>query len=251
MKINSLVVVIIVLVVVGGGIIITNALDLWSAKPILQSPAASISSVNTDNASGSIESVPNFNTPYKPDGIRGTNTFAEISLMFNVPLMDLGIGFDITSEPDWQNLKARELKTIYTNLPPDVKLETESVRAFISLYTGKPYKYSDTSYLPGPAVDILKQKARLSAEQTAFLDSHTYNAGMTASTGTSNIGIHTVTGEVSFQTLLNWGISASEIEKTIGDKIPSGTTMIRAYADQEGKDFLVLVSALQELANKY
>jgi hypothetical protein len=161
------------------------------------------------------------------------------------------VGFVITSEPDWQNLKARELKAIYTNLPSGVKLETESVRAFIALYTGKSYNYSASAYLPEPAVDILKQKAELTPEEIAFLDSHTYLSGSPASTGTTTVNKHTVTGETTFNTLLGWGIPAAEIEKAIGGEMPETGTTIRNYASREGKDFLALISALQELVNRY
>jgi hypothetical protein len=251
MKIKSFVVVVIVVLVLGGGVIAANALNLWAPKPVLVSQAPEMPSVIADNASGVVNAAPDFNTPYKPAEISGTSTFAELSQMFRVPLNDLGTAFVITSEPNWQNLKARELKAIYTNLPANVKLETESVRAFIALYTGKAYTYSDSAYLPKPAVDILKQKAKLTPQQIAYLDSHTYNVGSAAATGTAITSKHTVTGETSFQTLIGWGIPAGEIEKVIGDKLPVADTIIRAYAIQKGKDFLAIVSAMQELANRY
>lgn len=249
MKISSLVIVIIVVVVLVGGIIVTNLLNLWDKPPIdvSQIPATTPAGDNCTEAAAK----PDFNTPYQPAEIRGTYTFVEISMMFNVPLDDLGTGFAITSEPNWQNLKARELKAIYTNLPPNVKLETESVRAFISLYTGKEYNYSTSAYLLQPAVDILKQKAELTSEQLAYLDSHIYTPNTSAATGTVNTDKHTVTGETSFKTLLSWGIPADEIERAIQDKMPDLNTYIRDYASQQDKDFLVLISVLQELANQY
>lgn len=250
MKISSIAIVIIVVVVLGGGIILTNVLNLWDKPPvdINQVPATT---TTTGGDSDEVPAKPDFNTPYQPAGIKGTNTFAEISAMFNVPLDDLGVGFAITSEPDWQDLKARELKAIYNNLPSNIKLETESVRVFVSFYTGKSYNYSPSDYLPGPAVNILKQKSELTPEQVAFLDTHTYNVDTTASTGASAVNKHTVTGETSFGTLLGWGIPAEEIEKAIGGEMPVTGTFIRDYASQEGKDFLALVSVLQELANRY
>ncbi|MFC1846300.1 hypothetical protein ACFLYM_02655 [Chloroflexota bacterium] len=249
MKISSAAIVIIVIVVLVGGVIFTNVLNLWDKPPIdmSQIPASTPAGDNCTEAAAK----PDFSTPYQPAEIRGTNTFAEISMMFNVPLDDLGTGFAITSEPNWQNLKARELKAIYTNLPADVKLETESVRAFISLYTGKDYNYSTSAYLLQPAVDILKQKAELTSEQVAYLDSHIYTPGTSVATGTADANKHTVTGETSFGTLLSWGIPADEIERAIQGKMPASNTFIRDYASQQGKDFLALISVLQELANQY
>ena len=247
MKINSIAIAIIIVLVLGGGIILTNSLNLWDKKPVYIPPEPT---VITGDGSSPTTTKPDFNTPYQPAEIKGTNTFAEISMMFHVPLDDLGIGFGIMEERNWQDLKARELKAIYTNLPSNVKLETESVRIFISFYTGKAYKYSHTAYLPQPAVDILKQKAKLTVEQVAFLDSHTYTTGMATSSGVSKYK-HVVTGETSFRTLLGWGIPAVEIERIIGGKIPDLDTSIRDYASQQDKDFLMLVSDIQELSNKY
>jgi hypothetical protein len=100
-------------------------------------------------------------------------------------------------------------------------------------------------------VDILKQKAKLTPQQIAYLDSHTYNVGAAVSKGTSAAARHTVTGETSFQTLLSWGIPSTEIEKVIGEKLPAADTFIRTYASQKGKDFMAMVSAMQDLANRY
>lgn len=249
MKLNSIIIVIIVVVVLGGGIFAFNLLSSGDKNmEITDVPIATTTVVDT--ATGATVTVPDFNTPYKPGEISGTNTFADISKMFNVPLADLGSGFAITSQPNWQLLKARELKAIYTNLPANVKLETESVRAFVSLYTGKTYNFSTSAYIPKPGVDILKQKARLTPDQIAYLDSHTYT-GTAGQAGTATTNKYTVSGETSFGTLLGWGVPVAEIEKVIGDKIPGNSTLIRDYANQKGKDFLAIVSAFQELVNKY
>jgi hypothetical protein len=247
MKLNSIVIVVIVIVVLAGGFLAVNAFTGDTKTTIMDVPITTTTVV--DNATGATIAVPDFNTPYKPAEIAGTNSFADISKMFNVPLMDLGNGFGITSEPNWQGLKARELKAIYTNLPANIKLETESVRAFVALYTGKAYAFSTSAYIPKPGVDILKQKARLTPDQVAYLDSHTYT-GTAGSAGTAVANKHTVTGETPFGALLSWGIPASEIEKVIGDKIPAPAMLIRDYASQKGKDFLAMVAALQVLANR-
>jgi hypothetical protein len=251
MKIGSISIVIIVLVVLGGGILAANLLNLWGSKPALVNPTSPTGTSAMDNSTPVASAASSSNTLYKPADISGTNTFAEISQMFNVPLDDLGAAFAITSEPNWQSLKARELKAIYTNLPPNIKLETESVRTFIALYTGTAYTYSDSSYLPKPGADILKRKATLTQQQMAFVDSHTYSPGTATSTSSSTASKHTVTGETSFGTLVGWGVKPGEIEGVIGDKMPGATVLIRDYAGQKGKDFLSIVSALQELANRY
>lgn len=258
MKLNNLALALIIVVLLGGGIIATVALDLWSAKPEISVPSATSAENNTitsqsDNTTGEKQAVMNFNTPYKPAEIKGTNTFAEISQMFNIPLNDLGNAFGLTSIPNYSALKARELKAIYTNLGSNIKLETESVRIFVSMYTAKPYTYSPTAYLPVPAVTILKQKAALTKEQIAFLDTHTLNIGskqVANATGSIPSNQPVVTGETSFQRLIDYGIPREEIEKAIGEKLPSTNMLIRDYATQRNRDFLSIISILQELVNK-
>lgn len=258
MKLNNLALALIILVLLGGGIITTLVLDLWSPKPGEATPPVTSMDSNSitsqsDNITGETQAVINFNTPYKPAEIKGTNTFAEISKMFNVPLNDLGNAFGLTSIPNFSALKARELKAIYTNLGPNIKLETESVRIFVSMYTAKPYPYSPTAYLPAPAVTILKQKATLTKEQLTFLDTHTLNVSSAqASNATGSVPSNqpTVTGETSFQRLIDYGVPREEIEKTIGEKLPPTNMLIRDYATQRNKDFLAIISTLQELVNK-
>jgi hypothetical protein len=258
MKLNTLALAIVILVLLCGGIVATVVLDMGKPKvdvsslPVASAEKTAISS-QSDNTTGEKQVVLNFNTPYKPAEIKGTNTFAEISHMFNVPLNDLGNAFGLTSIPNFSSLKARELKAIYTNLGSNIKLETESVRIFVSMYTGKPYTYSPTAYLPIPAVTILKQKAVLTIEQLAFLDTHTLNIGgvqASSITGSSPSNQPVVTGETSFQRLIDYGIPREEIEKAIGEKLSSTSMLIRDYASQRNKDFLSLISTLQELVNR-
>jgi len=258
MNLNNLTLGIIIVVLLCGGIAASVLLDVWDTKPtapaLVTTPEATNSSLseNGDN-NNDIQAPIDFNTPYKPAEIRGTNTFAEISAMFRVPLDDLGNGFGLMAIPNYSSLRARELKSIYTNLGPNIKLETESVRVFVSMYTGKPYNFSHTAYLPLPAVQILKQKATISAEQLAYLDTHALEIStMQGSKGTGAVPSNrfTVTGETSFQRLIDIGISSQDIEKAIGDTLPSTNVLIRDYAIQKNKDFLAMISALQELVNK-
>jgi len=162
MRLNTIVLSIVILVLVFGGIGMAAAFNVWEHKP----------GKVTATSSNSNSADPNAVALNTPADIRGTHTFAEISEMFNVPLNDLGMAFGLEKRADLADVKAKELKTIYGNLPQGKTLETESVRVFISMYKSKSYVYSDSVYLPQSAVKILKEKAKLSKEQVMFLETH-------------------------------------------------------------------------------
>ena len=50
------------------------------------------------------------------------------------------------------------------------------MRLFVAWYKGLPYELSEDSFLPAPAVQILRDKAELTPEQKAYLDTHTLDA---------------------------------------------------------------------------
>ncbi len=157
MRLNNAIVSIIVLVFFAGGIGAAMAFNAWEVKP------------------GQAVATSRDGTPvvaYKPADIQGTYSFGEISQMFNIPLHELGTAFELNSVANLADFKARQLKTVYPDLGKGIMLETESVRIFVALYKGMPHPLSETAFLPNSAVKILKDKARLSPEQIAFLDAH-------------------------------------------------------------------------------
>jgi hypothetical protein len=158
----------------------------------------------------------------------------------------------MSSAKNLADLKARELKTIYPNLAKGITLETESVRVFVSMYKNKEYTYSNTAYLPQSAVKMLKEKAKLSPEQLAFIETHTVDVSGKQSvspTTQDTASQRTVTGETTFQKLLDWGVPREEIEKVIGEKLPVTSTLIREFAAHRGLDFLAVSASLQEKVN--
>jgi hypothetical protein len=241
-----------VLVIVVSGISLALALNLWQSKPdpaLLASMENAMLSLNSENATAAIIDV-TIPTPYNPADIKGTNTFKEISAMFYIPLSDLGTSFGLTSITNFSDMRARELKTVYTNLGKGITLETESVRIFVAIYKSKPYSYSNTAYLPQPAVIILKERGKLSKEQLAFLDTHGLDISNKLPVSTTiQTNMPIITGETSFQRVIDIGIPAVEIEKILGAKLPATGILIRDYASQKGLDFLIIVNALQEQVN--
>jgi hypothetical protein len=160
MKLNNKVLFIVILVVFFGGIAGAMVFNVWDSKP-------------GKNATGAASAEANVVIATNPADIRGTNSFAEISQMFNIPLDDLKAALAPNFAGNFAELKARDLKTVYANLGKDISVETESVRTFAAMYKNLKYTYSTTAYLPQSAVKVLKEKAKLSPEQFTFLETHT------------------------------------------------------------------------------
>ena len=119
---------------------------------------------------------------------------------------------------------------------------------------------ADSDYLLPQAVQILKEKAVLSAEQVSFLDSHILQPAATviapttsavpsptASEATHTLTVGSVTGKTTFQELLDWGLTEGDIESLIGENIPSKSMAVRDYASQKGIEFTALKSQLQTI----
>lgn len=56
-----------------------------------------------------------------------------------------------------------------------------------------------------------------------------------------------ITGKTTFQDLLDWGVSESAIRQAIGEELPPTSTVIKDYANGQGRSFGELKAALQAL----
>ncbi|MFA5399240.1 MAG: hypothetical protein WC169_03395 [Dehalococcoidia bacterium] len=127
----------------------------------------------------------------------------------------------------------------------------------VDLYEKGSFRDTTTVQWNQPEINVLKEKSITfqhlkQDEYNAYQGkdiSHIFSINVHEETSSTNK--HIVTGETSFQTLLSWGIPASEIEKVLGDKIPNVNTTVYTYSTQKYRDFLAVLSALQKLADKY
>jgi hypothetical protein len=157
MKIKSYVLSLIIIVILFGGIAVTKAFGLWKTEST-KVPAT----IKSGEATGE----------YNPSDIRGSYTFKDISLSFNIPVEILGEAFVVKSS-DFNSFKVKELETIYGSLKDaGTEIGTSSIRMFVAYYLNLPYESTEESYLPKAAVDILKSKLKLSDEKLKYLDSH-------------------------------------------------------------------------------
>ncbi len=254
-----------VVVVLFGGILFSMALGEWTTK-------------STKEPLKFTEGE--FAGQYNPADIRGSYTFGDVSRLFEMPLEDLAVAFRV-SEPDVAAVLLKTLEEKFVDLGVD--LGTSSVRLFVSLYKGYPIDLSgENSYLLPEATALLKQKASLTTELLAYLDSHTVNEAselltpevnvetqpsastpeLTPTGGAGNPGggsgtpdpEHTpeankVGGKTTFQSLLDWGVKQEDIEKTIAQPLPSANMVINDWATSRGVSFSTLKDQLQILVD--
>jgi len=155
MKIKSATLGILVVGIVFGGILASSAMDLWITES---------TKIPDKIVVEGAEEV------YDPTDIKGSYTFGEVSELFGIPLEDMASAFDLPKEIEASTFKNKELETIYAD--QELEVGTGSVRLFVALYKGLPYEITEETYLLLNAIEILKEKANLSQEQIAYLDSH-------------------------------------------------------------------------------
>jgi hypothetical protein len=158
MKVKSYAVALIVLVVIFGSVAITSYMGQWKT---------------TTNKVPAKYSEGESAGEYNPADIRGSYTFGQIQDAFGIPADELAVAFGVKNR-DNETFQVKELETIYALLAAQGKeVGTDSVRIFVAMYKGLPITLTDTTYMPKPAVEILKSKAPLSPEQLEYLHSHT------------------------------------------------------------------------------
>jgi len=237
MKLSSKMIALVLLIILFGGIGISKTLGFWQTTS---------SKIPATFKSGQ------FAGQYNPADIRGSYSFGDISQAFDIPVGDLAEAFALkTGDP--AKFLVKDLGTVYASLLREGKaIETDSVRYFVALYKGLPFMPAEDTYLPNPAVNLLKAKTTLTPEQTQFLESHAVDLA-NVSAQTVKPGVEdaedptdtTIKGKTTFKEILDWGVPKETIEKIIGSKIPTTGTVIRDYCQQNGLDFSTIKTELQ------
>jgi hypothetical protein len=246
MKLNSWALGIIVAALIFGGIGLTMAFNLWQTEG---GSGSGGTKVPTSITNGEYAGEAN------PADIRGAYTFQDISIAWNIPVDNLAEAFGLTGLENAAYTRCGDLEHLYTGVPEGIEVGTDSVRVFVALYTGLPYLLLDDTYLLQPAADILLAEAALDEEQRAFLNTNVIGiegisvtppaADADAETHDEDAEIGLIKGYSTFQNLLDWGLTETEISAVIGDSLPVTGTTIRDYAEARGLEFSVIKMELQ------
>lgn len=108
---------------------------------------------------------------YDPADIRGSYMLKEVSELFEIDEAVLREAFQIPETADLSVFKSKDLEPMYENAP--VEIGNSSLQVFVALYKGLPIALAD-EFLPEPAVRLIEaNNPNLSAEEKAYLASHT------------------------------------------------------------------------------
>ncbi len=152
MKIRALTVAILLIVIILGGVLILKVSGLWITEG---------SKVPTKITTGEFSGVSN------PADIRGSYTFEDININFNIPAEITAKAFSINiSDEEAKSFQAKELELIYGELE-DVEgdIGTDSIKLFVSLYLGIPFTAEEDTYLPSTAIELLLQEGKITQEE--------------------------------------------------------------------------------------
>ena len=246
MKLKSWMVALAVALLVFGGIALTAALNLWRTESTKE-PAR--------YSSGELAGQ------YNPADIRGSYSFADIERSFGVSVTDLARAFGLSEQADPASFQVKSLEEMYAQAAQsEAEVGTDSVRWFVALYAGLPYAPEDTTFLPNPAVAVLRQKGTLAPADLELAEARRVDIGTltgeTADSAAAAVSAHaepseerTVKGNTTFGNLREWGVSAQELRQLLGEDPPAAGVTVRTWATGKGLEFSTIREKVQELVD--
>ncbi len=223
-----------------GGIAAAQSLDLWkstgSREPVRISQGA-------------------FEGTYDPADIRGAYVFGETSQYFDIPLEDLAGAFEVPLELA-ANVRHGDLEDYYHELDErGTEIGNGSVKLFVALYKGIPYEVDEPTYLLPTGVEILSEKAPLTEAQRQYIQDHRIEPGSYQSPDWGKLAgdiiekseTLSITGNTTFQDLLNSGISRETIETIIQAPMPELTKTVQNFSVEQNTSFGKIREQLEEL----
>lgn len=244
----------IIFTILFGGILFTTAMGWWETET-MREPAR----FTSGEASGE----------YNPADIRGSYTIGEINQHFDVPVEHLALAFGVPLDGQEGSFQVKSLETLYAE--QELEIGASSVRWFVAWYAGLPYIPEEGEVLPASAASLLRQYGKLTAEQETYLLTHTLEVsgdGITQAlppaAQTTQPVVATpipvadehvaserkVSGQTSFQDLLDWGLPQAEIEAILAAPLPEPSTLVKEYITQQGLGFSEIKNALQAAVDR-
>jgi hypothetical protein len=235
MKLSSKIIAPAVIVIIFGGIAISAGLNLWNTQ-----------SNKTPMRYGRGAYVGQYN----PADIRGSYSFADVERAFGLAPEVLASAFGFEDQKNPELIRAKDLEGVYGPTPAG-EIGTDSLRYFVSLYTGLPYTPEEDTRLLTQAVSILSD--RLDTDQTAELDRRIIDFSgpigeiTLDAEHTEDSDERIVKGKTTFADLTGWGLSEEEIEGVIGMKMGRPGVTVRDHLAGQGLSFGQIKNELQRL----
>lgn len=224
---------VIAVAVLFGGIALSVFLGRWNV---------SSSKIPATIRSGDFVGQPN------PSDIRGSYTWDDVSNAFAVPVDALVQAFGAESS----TARVNALETVWAGkLAEGTEVGTDSVRIFVSLYTGLPHTPEEGSVLPLTAVNVLEKAGKSVPvhirDSAVSPDSASITTPVTESSGNSASVISPVaiaiTGKTTFRELENAGYDMEKVEVLTG-KFTDPDEAIRDFCLRSGIEFSAVKEGL-------
>ncbi len=203
---------------------------------------------------------------YNPADIRGSYSFGDIEETFAVPVTALAKAFAVEDSGNPEAFLAKSLEDMYGAME-DGEVGTDSVRWFVSLYTGLPYSPEQDTLLPSASISVLQERlgeTELEAVRTKTVnlsalsrtDAVPEDSRAETSQAEEQADTHSETeagdvkGNTTFGDLLSWGVSRETIEQILGLPIGKAGVTVRDYCIENSIEFSTVKEALQTAAEQ-
>lgn len=207
---------------------------------------------------------------YDPADIRGSYTFTEVEKFFGVPATFLFEAFGIPEEKRTDAFQIKEMEGLFEPVileGTEIEVGTDLVRVFTSLYTGLPYQSDETTHLPEGLVKTLIQEQKLSEDQKAYWETHTFPLILAGSAPTQE-EIQTTTsteqpqaehsptaesaavdikGRTTMGELLDFGLTKEQFKDLAGIEMPGAAIKMKDFVDANGLDMETIKAKILEV----
>jgi hypothetical protein len=185
-----------------------------------------------------------------PSDIRGSYTWEDVSNAFEVPSSLLVEAFGASASSDRISL----LETVYLGkVPEGMEIGTDSVRLFVSFYTGLPHTPEEGTILPVSAIMVLRKEGKDTSPLFEDVAGKAISLNEVVSDpvqpGTSIPATITLTGKTTFRELVSAGYALEEIEAIVG-KPDSLDMTVKDFVAAQGIEFSELKEKLAGLTVK-
>jgi hypothetical protein len=237
MRITSKTLAPVILIVFILGIGLSMAFNIWITES---------SKIPAIYESGEFSGVSN------PADIRGSYKFSDIEKAFEIESSMLAAAFGMKDLENPEDFQIKGLEELYGATEDGGTIDTDAVRLFVARYKGLPYTAEDTTRLPSPAVNILKDKLAPADLEALRAISIQLDAVRVEEIANPDADEHVeveavIKGKTTFDELISWGLSADEIESILGMEMGPRALTVRDYLSEKGLEFSEYKIELQEL----
>ena len=244
MRINAKALAVILVATILGGVLVLMATGSWktqsSKNPVKFSTGAYVGMSN-------------------PADIRGSYSFADVEKSFPVSAQTIAKAFAFdTSARAAGTFLAKDLEAVYGEVADGTgEVGTDSLKWFVSLYTGLPYVPEEDTYLPRTALELLLAEGKIDAVLRSELESKAVDP-VTADPGslpvaeehTESTEANLIKGTTTYADVISWGVTQAQIEEILGMPLERKTLNIKDHLLKNNLSFSTVKTQLQALVDQ-